>query len=242
MLREEVIDVETSSGPMAVLRKQPSDQLDVPKVVIFHDGPGIRTATHNYMRSLASLGYDVIAPDLFHRHGRMIGYEPEELRAEPKIIDRLWDMIGSLTDDGIQSDLDAAMAAVGVRDDEQLGCVGFCLGARAVFRTMMRLPEQFSVGSMSHPSFLVDDTDDSPHLSAAELTGKLFIGIGDADKIQSIEAQQAFFDAVDSLDHVSLEVFADVDHGYTWPGGDNYNAAAAETCFAATTAALAESL
>lgn len=147
-----------------------------------------------------------------------------------------------MTDDEIQSDLDDSMAAIGVGVEEQLGCVGFCLGARAVLRTMMRKPEQFGVGSMSHPSFLVDDADDSPHRSAGDLAGKLFIGIGDADQIQSIETQQLFFDAVGGLEHVQVETFAGVGHGYTWPGHDNYDRDAAARCFAATKTLFADYL
>ena len=52
---------------------------------------------------------------------------------------------------------------------EPAGCIGFCLGARAVFRTMMRLPDQFTAGAMWHPSFLVDGEPDSPHLTAHQL-------------------------------------------------------------------------
>ncbi len=242
MLCEEILDVDTSSGPMAVLRKRSAEAVGLPKVVIFHDGPGIRTATHDYARLLAHRGYDVLVPDLYHRHGRLIGYEPDQRRADAKIVDRLWGMIWSMTDEEIQSDLDDALGAVGVADSERLGCVGFCLGARAVFRTMMRKPDQFLVGSMSHPSFLVDDENDSPHLSAHELSGRLFVGIGDADEIQSIEMQQAFFDAVAELDHVGVERFVAVGHGYTWPGHDNYDSSAADRCFAVTTALLAEVL
>lgn len=49
-LLEEIIDTGTNDGEMAVLVKQPAGQpdggRDWPTVVIFHDGPGIRTATH----------------------------------------------------------------------------------------------------------------------------------------------------------------------------------------------------
>ena len=40
--------------------------------------------------------------------------------------------------------------------------IGFCVGARAAFRTLMRLPDTFAAGAMWHPSFLADDEPDSP--------------------------------------------------------------------------------
>jgi carboxymethylenebutenolidase len=52
----------------------------------------------------------------------------------------------------------------------RLGVIGFCVGARAVFRILMRLPDRFVAGAMWHPSFLADDQPDSPHLTANRLT------------------------------------------------------------------------
>ena len=152
---EEFIEVETADGPMAVLSKQPSEESDR-LVVMFHDGPGIRDATHEFARKLAADGYRVVIPDLYHRHGRLIGFTPEQTRADRSLVDRIWEMIRSLSDDGIQSDLDATLGALPVVPD-RFAVLGFCLGARAVCRTMMRLPERAVVGAAWHPSFLVDD-------------------------------------------------------------------------------------
>ncbi len=203
---------------------------------MFHDGPGIRNATHEFAAKLAAEGYEVVIPDLFHRHGRMIGFEPAQREADPTIQGRVWEMVRSLTDEGIQSDLDAVLAALDVDPAERLGTIGFCLGARAVYRTMMRSPEQFVAGAMWHPSFLADDTADSPHLTANDLTGSLFIGIGEADRLQPLELHRRFLDAVAPLDHVELGVFPGADHGFTWPGWPTYNENAASRCFSATTA------
>ncbi len=166
----------------------------------------------------------------------MIGFEPAQREADPTIRGRLWEMVRSLTDEGIQSDLDAVLAALDVDPAERLGTIGFCLGARAVYRTMMRSPEQFVAGAMWHPSFLADDTADSPHLTANDLTGSLFIGIGEADRLQPLELHRRFLDAVAPLDHVELGVFPGADHGFTWPGWPTCNENAASRWFSATTA------
>lgn len=231
-VQAEIVDVDTPSGPMAILRKRPAGDGPWPKVVMFHDGPGIRNATHAFATKLASDGYDVVVPDLFHRHGRLIGFEPPRSQ---EVMDRLMGMVRSLTDDGIQSDLDVTLDAAGVGPSDRLGVIGFCLGARAVFRTLERRPEQFVVGAMWHPSFLVDEPN-PPHLAAADLDQPLFIGVGDADQVQSIERHQAFFDAVAPLDNVDVEVFPGADHGYTWPDHPTYDENAATRSFAQTTA------
>jgi len=228
-VHSEIVDAETASGPMAILHKRPAAGGPWPRVVIFHDGPGVRSATHRFAEELAAEGYDVAVPDLFHRHGRLIGFEPHERAADPTIGERLWKMMGSMTDDEIQADLDATLATLGVAPTERLGTIGFCLGARAVYRTLVRLPDRFAAGAMWHPSFLVDEPD-PPHRTAHELTRPLFVGIGDADKVQSIELQQPFFDAVAPLANVEVRVLPGADHGFTWPGAPTYDESAAAVC------------
>jgi len=236
---EEIIDVETPDGPMAVLSKQPTEGSDR-LVVVFHDGPGIRDATHEFTRKLASDGFLVVVPDLYHRHGRLIGFTPEQTRADRSLVDRIWEMIRSLSDDGIQSDFDATLRALPVVP-EQFAVLGFCLGARAMCRTMMRLPERVVVGAAWHPSFLVDDQPDSPHLSADTLPGTLYLGFGAADSIMTLEAMQPFIDAVARRSGKTvIDVHADAEHGFTWPGSPNYDEAAATRSYEQTTALFRE--
>ena len=237
---EEIIDVETTDGPMAVSVKYPDDGRWHPTIAVFHDGPGMRKSNHVFNAMLAAEGYRVVMPDLYHRHGRMLGWESSEATDETRA--QVMKMLHSLTDDEIQSDMDDALAAIELGDDEKLGTIGFCLGARAIYRTLMRLPDRFAVGATWHPSFLADDGDDSPHLTAADLAQPVYIGIGTADQIQSIEMHQRFFDAVAPLPHVEVEIFEGADHGYTWPSHPNYHEVAATTSWAKTTALFAEHL
>ena len=239
-LIEDTVDTDTLDGEMAVLVKQPAgdppEGTTWPTVLIFHDGPGIRTATHTFMRKLASEGFRVICPDLYHRRARLFGVEPEERASNPEIAETMREYLMSLTDEGIQHDADRALRATGADEEESIAVLGFCLGARAVFRTMMRLPDRVVAGATWHPSFLTDDTDESPHLTAAELQQPLYIGIGTADQVQSIEMHQRFFDAVEPLDHVEVEIFEGADHGFTWPDHPTYDEAAAAGCWAKTLA------
>lgn len=241
-LVESIVDVTSSDTgePMAVCTYAPDDGLRHPTIVMFHDAPGVRASSHEFNRRLASEGYRVVMPDLHHRHGRLIGFEPPEIT--PEIRRRIVDMLHSMTDAQIQRDLDDALSVIELDDGEQLGALGFCLGARAIYRTLRRLPQRFVVGATWHPSLLVDDEEDSPHRSAGDLSQPLYIGIGTADQVQSIELQQPFFDAVADLEHVEVEIFDGADHGYTWPAGPNYHEAAATGSWAKTVALFAANL
>ena len=244
IVQETIVDTVSDGAPMAVLRKRPASGGPHPAVVLFHDGPGMREATHAFARRLAGCGYDVAVPDLYHRHGRMIGYGPDDIAADPDARAKIFTMLTSLTDDGIQRDLDATLEVLGAGRPAgslaRVGCAGFCLGARAVFRTMMRLPEQFTAGAMWHPSFLVDDAADSPHLSAGELSGSLYAGFGEADQMMSVASMQPFIDTVALLgDRAVIDILPGADHGYTWPGAPTYNEAAAERAWSQTLALFA---
>jgi carboxymethylenebutenolidase len=232
----EILEAESDGTPMAVLRKRPDHPGPWPRVVMFHDGPGIRGATHEFAVKLAGEGFDVVVPDLYHRHGRLLGWELHERQADPSIMDRLWELLGSLTDAGIQTDLDAVIAAVAPGNGEPMATIGFCVGARAVFRTMMRLPDRFVAGAMWHPSYLVDDLPDSPHLTADQFPGQLFIGIGEDDQLQPLASHQPFLHAIASRPGVEVATYPGADHGYTWPGWPSFNKPAADTSFEATVA------
>ncbi len=238
-VHESVLETVSDGEPLAVPRMRPGDGGTYPLIVMFMDKPGIRDALRAFGRRLAGHGYDVILPDLYHRHGRMIGYGPAEAAADPGAQDHMMMLLRSLTDEGIQNDLDAALDAVAADRPagsmEPAGCIGFCLGARAVFRAMMRLPGQFTAGAMWHPSFLVDGEADSPHLTAGELAGSLYVGFGEADRMMSVASMGPFIEAVSALgDRAVVDVLPGADHAYTWPDAHTYNEAAAARAWTQT--------
>ena len=237
---EQTIDADTDDGAMAVVVAEPSAPPEAggawPVVVLFIDAPGLRPATRELMARLAGHGYRVVTPDLHHRHGRLRHYEPADMATDPDARPTIGNWIASMTDDQIQHDAASALAAAGVADDEPYATIGFCLGARAVYRAMERNPNRVVCGAAWHPSFLVDDGPDSPHLSAGKLDRPLYLGIGEDDKVQSIAMHQPFLDAVAGLDHVDVTTFPGADHGYSWPGYPSYDENAAETSWTKTLA------
>ncbi len=237
---EETLDARTEDGDMAVVVTQPTADPagggNWPTIVLLIDAPGLRPATRDFMARLAGHGYRVITPDLHHRHGRLLHYEPKDAAADPDARPTIMGWIASMTDDQIQHDVAGALDTVGVDDETPYAVIGFCLGARAVYRAMERNPDRVVCGAGWHPSFLADDEPDSPHLTAAGLDRPLFLGIGEADEVQSIAMHQRFLDAVTGLDHVDVTTFPGADHGYTWPGYPAYDENAAETSWTKTLA------
>lgn len=236
-VREATIEAATDDGPMAVVVTEPVVEPGGgtwPTVLYYLDAPGLRPATREFMARLAGHGYRVVTPDLHHRHGRLLHFEPADVAANPDARPTIIGWIASMTDDQIQHDGHVALSAAGVAAAEPYAAIGFCLGARAVVRAMERDGERVVAGAGWHPSFLADDQPDSPHLVAGRLTQPLFLGIGEADQVQSIAMHQRFLDAVADLDHVEVSTFPGADHGYTWPGYPTYDERAAEASWATT--------
>ncbi|MGI9621346.1 MAG: dienelactone hydrolase family protein [Acidimicrobiales bacterium] len=238
-IEEQTIDTPTDDGDMAVVITQPTspasgEGADWPTVLLFIDAPGLRPATREFMARLAGNGYRVVTPDLHHRHGRLLFFEPEDMAGNPDARPTIMGWISTMTDDQIQRDAECALAAAGVGADVDYAVIGFCLGARAVYRAMERYPDRVVAGAGWHPSFLVDSEDHSPHLSASGLDRPLYLGIGEADEVQSIAMHQPFLDAVADLGHVEVSTFPGADHGFSWPGYPTYDENAAESSWAKT--------
>lgn len=240
---EKTIETTTDDGDMDVVITEPSDPPQNggpwPVVLLYIDAPGLRKATREFMARMAGEGYTVVTPDLHHRNGRLLHYEPSDFAEDPDAMKTIWQWIGSMTDDQIQHDGERALAAAGVGQDVPHAVIGFCLGARAVYRAMERNPARVLCGAGWHPSFLADDEPDSPHLTAGALDRPLYLGIGEDDQVQSIAMHQRFLDAVADLGHVDVVTFAGADHGYTWPGYPSYHQEAAETSWTKTLAMFA---
>src|SRR5262249_56893694 len=86
--------------------------------------------------------------------------------------------------DALLADLDADPAARPGR----YGCAGYCIGARAVLRSMAAHPDLFAAGACFHPSFCTTPGDDSPHLSRPGLPAVVYVGIGAQDLAQPVAA------------------------------------------------------
>jgi len=234
-VQEQTIDTSTDDGEMAVVITQPANAAsgggDWPTVLLFIDAPGLRQATRDYMERMAGEGYRVVTPDLHHRHGRLLA---------PSSREEVMGWLSSMTDNQIQHDGERALSAAGVSEDTPYVALGFCLGTRAVYRAIERNPERVLAGSCWHPSFMADDEPDSPHLTAGQLTRPMYLGIGEADEVQSVAMHQRFLDAVEPLDNVEVAIYPGADHGFTWPGTPTYNETAAETSWTKTLAMFAD--
>jgi len=214
----------TRDGPMGVHVVHPDGEGPFPVVVYFHHGPGLDDGSKESMGWIAEWGYYVISHDRYHRE------RPWMTRAnmtedEQK---RFFDILLGTTDDLVDDDLAAVLGYVEgdpAARAAPMGCIGFCIGARSVVRTLAWHNDLFKAGVGFHPSFTVTEDDDSPHLGIPDVEGSIYLGYGSEDTMQSPESQQALIDMVQARDDGEVEIHEGANHGYSIPGGAHHQAA-----------------
>lgn len=231
---EETRSVATPDGEMSVVVTRPDGDGPFPTVVLFCHGPGLDGGTREAMARITDEGYLVAAPDRYYRHGRLIAVDTAKLRADPDSEEarRFREILMSVTDEMVEADLAALLAhldADPAARPERYGCIGYCIGARAVLRSMATHPELFAAGAAMHPSFCVTPGDDSPHLAVAGMAGALYVAIGSEDRMQPAEANQPLIDATNARTDGSVaEVLDGANHGFAVPGRAYHEAAAGQ--------------
>ncbi|MHA6797568.1 dienelactone hydrolase family protein (plasmid) [Pseudonocardia bannensis] len=229
--------VPTADGGMGVHVRRPEGDGPFPVVVFFHHGPGLDDGSREAMNRIAAAGHLVVAPDRYHREGSWITFDTAELLSggpDSEPMRRCLALITGTTDDMVETDLRALLDRLGDEPSarhEPMGCVGYCVGARSVVRSMAGHPDVLTAGAMLHPSFCVEPEPGSPHLAVPQLSGELYVAIGGADHMASAEANRPLIEAVAELGERGLvEIHDGADHGFAVPG-PSYHEAAGERSY-----------
>jgi carboxymethylenebutenolidase len=220
---EREITVETPDGPMKVAVVQPDGDGPFPIVIELMDVGGLRPELIDMGKRYAELGLLVAIPDLFHHFGEGITHDTKEMfgpGGEEKR-EAMFALMAKLSDDMMLADIRATLdhlASDPAAADGPKGCVGYCLGGRAVVRAMGAFPEEFVAGSALHPSQLVSE-EDAPYLDIAKSKGEWYFGFGSIDALTPPEVVAA---VMAQLAQAGLENTVDVtegaDHGFTMKG------------------------
>jgi len=134
-MRDERLTMATRDGEMGGYLAQPDGAERVPGVVVIQEAFGVTDHIRDVCRRFADAGYAALAPELFHRERNGIEVSYSDV---PSAMQHLQ----LLTNDGIEQDLGAALAALRARpevDAARVGMVGFCVGGFAAFLGATRL-------------------------------------------------------------------------------------------------------
>ena len=240
----ETIEVSTPRGTMPVHVHRPSGDGPSPVVVLYMDAPGIRRALHDHAERLAGAGYTALLPDLYYKFDPAERLDADRLKAgDPEEFKRMQGLVARVHDDDVVEDTKLMLEALPGRPSGPWGCVGFCMGGRFGLRGAEAFGSDLSAASLLHPSRLVTDQPDSPHLSVDRVAGALYLGFGEADHVTPVSSIPPLRKQLvrGGVEH-RIEVFPDADHGYTMPDRPAYNRDAAERAWAGTLDLLRERL
>jgi carboxymethylenebutenolidase len=229
----------TPDGPCTVEVAKPAGAGPWPAVIVFFDAGGLRPAQTKIAERIASSGYLVFQPDLFHRSPPLtdlIGGKEVTLAAIQKVFQdaelRGKFMAGyympALDYGNLGKTVGALLDHIGGRDDVRggVGTTGYCMGGNASFRTATIFGNRIRATAAFHPGGLVTDQPDSPHLRAKSIKSHVYLGPAQGDlPAEAEEKLRAELDA--GAVRYEIEHY-DARHGYAVSDSHAYDAAAEE--------------
>ena len=239
---EQTIDIATPDGPMAAPGARPASGGPHPAVIVVMEAFGVNPNVVGITARFAAEGYVAVAPDLFHRSGRL-RYAPydklQEMRAELRV-----GFSDASVDADVQATVDCLAADPGVSG--AVGIVGFCLGGRISMQSAIRA-RGLSGAAVYYGGFMFpgDDQPDAFHaLREAPGLGVPVVGFfGADDQNPTPEQARALGDRLAELgkEH-RFHYYDGAGHGFFCDDRASHNPAAASDAWEKTLAFFAETL
>ena len=233
-MRERLVNVPTPDGAMETFITHPEQDGAFPAVILFMDVWGIREELFDIARRIATVGYYVMVPDFYYRQGRvrhafrdgnnrMISLHSLPVADRQRVTAPLT----NLSDTMVVADTGALLRFLDAGEPVRsgaMGSVGYCMGGRHVMSVAAAFPERFRASAGLHPTSLISDRPDSPHLKADRLRGELYCGFAETDPyapLSMIQELEALLRPCPVTFH--HEIHAGAVHGYALPDRDIHN-------------------
>ncbi|MDO9457796.1 dienelactone hydrolase family protein [Nocardioides sp.] len=230
------IDVPTGTAEAYVARPELGGG---PGVLFFMDAIGLRPQIAEMCDRIASWGYVVLAPNVFHRDGDVDAVGPQADLRQPgereAFFAEAMPRVGRLTSELAVPDIAAYVAALrgleGVAHGP-IGATGYCMGARLSVRAATGHPDQVAAAGGFHGGGLVTAEPDSPHAGLALARAAFVFGHADNDGSMPPEAVAALGETLEEHGLVARnEVYPGAPHGYSMADTSMYDEGAAERHF-----------
>ncbi len=240
VVRVDVLEIPMPGGSVAeAYVARPLGGGEHPGVLFFMDAIGLRPRIAEMCQRIADWGYVVLAPNVFHRDGRVRDLAPTADLREPgereAFFAKAMVRVRGLTADLAEQDIPRYLAAL--RDlpgvgSGSAGATGYCMGARLAVRSAGLDAEVAAVGGF-HGGGLVTDGADSPHLALQRARAEFVFLHADNDRSMPPEAIEKLGQALKDAGLVAVnEVCPGAAHGYTMADTLMYDQGATERQFA----------
>lgn len=189
-----------------------------PGIVVLQEIFGINKFVRDTADWYAAHGFVALAPDLFWRQQRNV-----ELTDKGDDWNKALAFYMELDEAKAVEDSAAALEFLRhhTASSGRVGAVGHCLGGNLAYLLSVRFKPDCAVG------YYGVGIEKSLN-EATNLTSRLMLHIAGDDKFCPPEAQRQIHEALDANPLVTIHYYTGQDHAFGRPGGEHYNAAAAE--------------
>lgn len=228
-----LIHVPVGDGHAEALLARP-DEGRHPGVLLFMDAFGVRPQLQAMAERVASWGYTVLAPNVFHRLGSVAVLAPTADMTTPDgrraAGQQAFPRIDSVTPELARADLDAWIAALASAGaTTPIGVTGYCMGARLAVRAACDRPDVVAACGGFHGGGLATEASDSPHHGLPRARAEFVFRHADHDRSMDADAVARLGAALASAGlTASNEVYPGAPHGYTMADTAAYDEAASE--------------
>ncbi len=238
-MKESRVNIPTSSGAMETFITHPGQSgAAFPAVILYMDVWGVREELFDIARRIATVGYYCMVPDFYYRQGKVRNEFRNEknqilsvARLDAEKQTRVRAPLQKLADAMVIDDTGAILNFLGKGEPVRaggMGCLGYCMGGRHVFRVAGQFPDRFRASASLHGTNLVTDAVDSPHMSARKAQGELYCGFGEKDPWASpVTVTTLAANFRDCNVKYQYEVHSGAEHGYALPERDVHDKQAA---------------
>ena len=244
-MNEHRVDLRTVEGTLDVYVFHPDGAGPWPAVVVYMDAFGIRPQLGEMMQRLASHGYVVALPNLYHRTP-FAPFDPKQVAVEGPERARFKSMVASINGPMVMRDTAAVIAHLDALPSvrrSRLGALGYCMGGGYALAAAGTFPERVEVAASFHGGALATDKPDSPHLLARAMRARVYVGAAGIDPTFPDEQRQRLEAALSEAGvRHTVETYENAKHGFAVNGHLVYDKEASERHWERLLQLLAETL
>jgi carboxymethylenebutenolidase len=224
---ERSVEIPTADGEMKTFVYHPEHGGPHPVVLYLMDAPGIRGVLKEMATRLASAGYYVLLPYLFHRGGPF-----REFTASDEDMHARRELMGTVTPAGIVTDAEALVAFADADDAAALGpvgVIGFCMSGGLTITVANAFPDRVRAAASIHGGWLVRDTPDSPHRNLDAVRAEVYLAWCANDPTAPEDTIPPMREALEAagIDH-TIDFIDWAVHGFAPKGTERYDRRASE--------------
>jgi carboxymethylenebutenolidase len=213
-----MVSINAGSGKMQSFLARPQGKEKVPAVIVVMEAFGLNDHIKDVTKRIAAEGYAALAPDMYYR-------EKDAVFTYDNLSDAIRVMT-SLTDDGIVTDMRAAMDYLKTADfvrADRIGVTGFCMGGRISFLSACRL-DGIAAAAPFYGGGIGGLLDQAKNIRAP-----LLLFFGDQDPFIPNEEVDRIRTRLAELGKVAeVHVYAGAPHGFFCNERDSYRPDAAQ--------------